>query len=124
MSDPHGFIAEHFPNFYLWLQSLKTEAHFLALGMVASRDTINPSEWLKIICGVIFSAFLSSYVTAGQTIAKFEQKLEEQERRWRLVEDFMKQQREETVLIREKLARNDGIAAGMQGMSGMNNGKR
>ena len=109
MSDPHGFVAEHFPNFYLWVQSLKTEAHFLALGMVASRDTVNPGDWLKIIGGIVLSSFATGYVTAERTAVEVKQYAAAQTEFRQEMRQFMREQASDTAALRDRMMRVETI---------------
>jgi hypothetical protein len=122
MSDPHGFVAEHFPRLYLWLMDLRTEAHFMALGMVASRDTVNPADWLKIIVGVIASAWVSAYATGERTAAELKQYAIAQAEFRQEVKEYMRNQEVKVEVMRDRLTRIEVTAypnghASQQGMS-------
>lgn len=110
MSDPHGFVAEHFPRIYLWLTNMQTEAHFLALGMVASRDTVNPADWLKIIIGVIASAWVSAYATGERTAAELKQYAIAQAEFRNEVKEYMRSQEVKVEVMRDRLTRIEVIS--------------
>ena len=107
MSDPQGFLAEHFPRIYLWLTDMQADAHFLALGMVASRDTVNPADWIKIIIGVVASAWISAYATGERTAVEVKQYAAAQAEFRQEVRQYMREQSAELAALRDRATRTE-----------------
>jgi len=107
MSDPHGFLAEHFPRIYLWLIDMQADAHFLALGMVSSRDAVNPADWLKIIIGVVASAWISAYATGERTAVEVKQYAAAQAEFRQEVRQYMREQAAELAALRDRATRTE-----------------
>lgn len=114
MSDPQGLIAEHFPRIYLWLMDAKDSIQFIAFGMTASREAVNPSDWLKIVVGVVASAWLSAYATGERTAAEVKQYAREQSEFRQEVRTFMRDQENKSEVVRERLTRVE-VQHGMSG---------
>ena len=119
MSDPQGFLAEHFPRIYLWLSDLQTSWNYAMVGMVATRDAVNPSDWLKIVVGVVASAWLSAYATGERTAVEVKQYAAAQAEFRQEVRLYMREQSAEVATLRDRVTRNEVSINGQQGMGGM-----
>lgn len=109
MSDPQGFIAEHFPNLYNWYQGLQAHWQFAVAGMVSARDQVQPSDWLKIVVGVVASSFISSYATGERTATKVEQYAAANAEFRQEMRQFMRENAADVSSLRDRVTRVETI---------------
>jgi hypothetical protein len=115
MSDPHGFLAEHFPRLYLWLTDAQMSAQYLVIGAAASREQFTLGDLTKIVAAVAISAFASSYVTTERTAIKLEQYAAMQMEFRNEVRAYMREHEAKSESLRDRVVHMEATIAPQNG---------
>ena len=123
MSDPHGFLAEHFPRLYLWFTDMQASWNYMMIGMVATRDQFTFGDMTKIVAAVAVSAFASSYITTERTAIKLEQYAASQAEFRGEVRQYMREADVKSEVLRDRMTRVEA-AIYPNGMGGSGNASK